>query len=177
MPRRGGWRRLGSRRSFRYVDSRGNGIVDDARRERIDQLAIPPAWKDVWVSPNPSARLQATGLDAAGRRQYLYHPEYRAAQEQAKYDRLVLFGERLPTLRSQVAKHLDIGPYDRDWACAVAVTLVNRTVVPGRVRAACPGEPHVWDHDSLQAPRLRARAARVIPLSLEAASARADDSG
>jgi DNA topoisomerase-1 len=125
VARRGGWRRLGSKRRFRYVDSRG-APVDDERLRRIDALAIPPAWRDVWISPSATAKLQATGIDAAGRRQYLYHPEYRAAREQEKYDRLVRFGELLPDLRSTLHRHLALGPYEREWACAVAVTLVNR---------------------------------------------------
>jgi DNA topoisomerase-1 len=126
VARRGGWRRVGSRRRFRYVDSRGTPIVDDERLRRIEQLVIPPAWRDVWISPNPRAKLQATGVDAAGRRQYLYHPAFRAAREQEKFDRLVRFGELLPGLRRRVEEHLDLGPYEREWACAIAVTLVNR---------------------------------------------------
>jgi DNA topoisomerase-1 len=125
MARRGGWRRVGGRRRFRYVDSRG-ATVDGDRLRRIDELAIPPAWRDVWISPSPTAKLQATGVDAAGRRQYLYHPEYRAARAQEKYDRLVRFGELLPELRRTLDRHLALGPYEREWACAVAVTLVNR---------------------------------------------------
>lgn len=122
--RRGAWRREGRRR-FRYVDARGDRITDEARLARIEQLRIPPAWRDVWISPKSTARVQATGLDAAGRRQYLYHPDYRAAREQAKFDRLVRFGELLPELRTRVDRHLAAGPYDRDWACGVAVTLIN----------------------------------------------------
>jgi len=83
MARKGGWRREGRRR-FRYLDSRGRRIADPDKLERIETLAIPPAWKDVWISPRANAKLQATGVDSAGRRQYLYHPEYRAQQEQAK---------------------------------------------------------------------------------------------
>jgi DNA topoisomerase-1 len=123
--RRGGWRRLGRRR-FRYVDSRGRPITDETQLDRIRSLVIPPAWRDVWISPNASARLQATGIDAAGRRQYLYHEGYRAARERAKFDRLVRFGELLPAFRGHVAEHFDLGPYEHEWACAVAVTLVNR---------------------------------------------------
>ena len=126
MARRGGWRREGTRR-FRYLDAHGRRITDEAKLARIESLVIPPAWRDVWISPSPTAKLQATGLDTAGRRQYLYHPAYRAAQEERKYDRLVTFGERLPGLRKTVAAHLELGPYERDWACALAVTLVNRT--------------------------------------------------
>ena len=125
MARRGGWRRLGGRRAFRYVDSRGAPVVGD-RLRRIEELVIPPAWRDVWISPSPNAKLQATGVDAAGRRQYLYHPDYRAAREREKYDRLVRFGELLPDLRRTLDRHLALGPYEREWACAVAVTLVNR---------------------------------------------------
>ncbi len=125
MARRGGWRRVGGKRRFRYVDSRGEPVADD-RLRRIEALAIPPAWRDVWISPNSRAKLQATGVDAAGRRQYLYNPAFRAAREQEKFDRLVRFGELLPGMRRSVDRHMALGPYDRDWACAIAVTLVNR---------------------------------------------------
>lgn len=125
MARRGGWRRRGVKR-FRYVDARDRPITDEEQLARIQALAIPPAWEDVWISPNPGAKLQATGVDRAGRRQYLYHPDYRAAQEAQKYDRLVAFGTRLPALRDAVTEHLVLGPYERDWTCALAVTLVNR---------------------------------------------------
>ena len=100
--RRGGWRRTGGKRRFRYLDARGRTITDELKLARIASLTIPPAWTDVWISPNASAKLQATGLDAAGRRQYLYHPGYRAEREQAKYERLVRFGELLPGLRERV---------------------------------------------------------------------------
>lgn len=126
MARRGGWRRIGRRKPFRYIDRRGERITDERDLERIERLVIPPAWRDVWISPNGGARLQATGVDAAGRTQYLYHPDFRAAQEQAKFDRLVRFGELLPGFREQVARDLETGPYEREWACAVGVTLVNR---------------------------------------------------
>lgn len=125
VTRRGGWRRLGRRR-FRYEDARGNRIDDEQALERIRGLAIPPAWSDVWISPNPRAKLQATGTDAAGRRQYLYHPDYRAAQDERKFERLVRFGELLPGLRSTMAEHLDLDPYEPDWTSAVALSFVNR---------------------------------------------------
>jgi hypothetical protein len=92
VTRRGGWRRLGRRR-FRYETARGERVDDERALERIRGLTIPPAWTDVWISPNPRAKLQATGVDAAGRRQYLYHPDFRAAQDERKFERLVRFGE------------------------------------------------------------------------------------
>ena len=124
MARKGGWRREG-RRQFRYLDSQGNRITDPAKLTRIEALVIPPAWKDVWISPRPSAKLQATGIDGAGRRQYLYHPEFRARQEQVKYDNLILFAERLPALREAMAEHMEKDPRDRERVSAVALRLTN----------------------------------------------------
>lgn len=116
---------MGSRRRFRYEDSRGRPITDEAKLARIESLVIPPAWRDVWISPRAGAKLQATGVDAAGRRQYLYHPEYRARQEQAKYDKLVRFAERLPQIRKATSKDLQGEEFSREWTCALAVKLIN----------------------------------------------------
>ena len=118
---------MGSKRRFRYVDSRGKPITDEAKLARIETLVIPPAWKDVWISPRASAKLQATGVDAAGRRQYLYHPEFRAQQEQAKYDNLIRFAEALPDLRAAMAEHMERDTYDRLRVSAVAVRLIDQT--------------------------------------------------
>ena len=125
MARKGGWRRVGSRRHFRYLDARGRRITDPAKLGRIQALAIPPAWKEVWISPRPKAKLQATGVDAAGRRQYLYHVDYRAAQEEAKFDRLVRFADALPAFRQAMAEHMELEPMSPEWTCAVAVRLIN----------------------------------------------------
>jgi DNA topoisomerase-1 len=125
MARRGGWRRVGSRRRFRYVDAQGREITDPNQLERIESLRIPPAWKDVWISPRPGSKLQATGFDAAGRRQYLYHADFRAQQEQAKYDKLVRFAERLPDLREAMAEHLSGEQFTWEWTSALAVRLIN----------------------------------------------------
>jgi DNA topoisomerase I len=125
VARKGGWRRAGSKRRFHYLDGRGNRIDDPAKIERIESLVIPPAWKDVWISPRATAKLQATGVDKAGRRQYLYHPEFRAQQEQAKFDKLVLFAERLPDLRMAMGEHMTYDPFTREYVCAIAVRLIN----------------------------------------------------
>jgi DNA topoisomerase-1 len=125
MARRGGWRRKGRKGRFSYYDSRGKRITDPAKVARIEELVIPPAWKDVWISPRSTAKLQATGVDRAGRRQYLYHPEYRARQEQEKFDKLVRFAERLPDLRKAMAKDLTGEPFSSDWVCALALRLIN----------------------------------------------------
>jgi len=125
MPRTGGWRRVGRSGRFRYVDARGNPITDAEHLERIRTLVIPPAWKDVWISPSPTAKLQATGVDAAGRRQYLYHAAFRAQQEQAKFDKLILFAERLPTLRAAAAEDMEREELDRRRVSAIATRLIN----------------------------------------------------
>jgi DNA topoisomerase IB len=125
MARRGGWSRKGRKGRFLYYDSRGKKIRDLDKLARIEELVIPPAWKDVWISPRSTAKLQATGIDRAGRRQYLYHPDYRARQEQEKFDKLVRFAEKLPDLRKAMTKDLQGDPLSRDWACALALRLIN----------------------------------------------------
>jgi DNA topoisomerase I len=122
---RGGWRRLGTKR-FRYVAASGEEIRDEEQLERIRALAIPPAWREVWISSNPRARIQATGLDAAGRKQYRYHASFRAAQDRAKFEQLLDFAKALPDLRATTSRHLRDATDERDWTCALAVGLVNK---------------------------------------------------
>ena len=117
--------RTGRKGSFRYLDGRGREIRDPATIERIERLAIPPAWKDVWIASRPRSKLQATGFDKAGRKQYIYHPDYRADRDRAKYERLIRFGEKLPALRAAMAKHLDNDELDRDRVCAIALRLID----------------------------------------------------
>src|SRR5918992_4808668 len=125
MPRKG-WRRLGSRGRFRSLDARGTPIEDEEKLERFRSLVTPPAWKEVWISANPSAKLQATGIDAAGRKQYLYHPRFRAQRDQEKFDKLIRFAERLPDLRATMAEHMDNEALDRERVSAIATRLINR---------------------------------------------------
>jgi DNA topoisomerase I len=119
------WTRRGHKGAFRYLDQQGRSIRDPAKLERIEKLAIPPAWKEVRISPSARAKVQATGLDKAGRKQYLYHAEFRAAQEQAKYDKLIRFAEKLPELRAAMAEHLDNDELDRERVSAIALRLIN----------------------------------------------------
>jgi DNA topoisomerase I len=125
MARKGGWRRAGSPRRFRYYDARGNQINDPRKLQRIESLRIPPAWRHVWISPSANANLQATGIDAAGRRQYLYHPDFRAQQEQDKFDRLIRFAELLPELRATMAEHMQLDAFEAERVCAIAVRVIN----------------------------------------------------
>src|SRR3954447_4695659 len=125
MARRGGIARKGSKGRFRYYDRNGERITDPAVLARIESLVIPPAWNDVWISARPRSHLQATGVDAAGRRQYLYHPDYRAQQEQAKYDKLVRFAERLPVLRNAMSEHMEDDSLSYERVCAIALRLIH----------------------------------------------------
>jgi DNA topoisomerase I len=125
MAKRPGWTRTGKRRPFRYLDSSGKRLTDPAVIERLDKLAIPPAWREVWIAPGPRAKLQATGLDSAGRRQYIYHPDYRAQQEAAKFGKLIRFAEKLPELRQAMGEHMMLEPLDPLRVCAIAVRLIN----------------------------------------------------
>jgi DNA topoisomerase-1 len=120
-----GWTRKGRKGAFRYFDQTGKLITDPARIERIEKLAIPPAWKNVWISPSGRGKLQATGYDKAGRKQYIYHVDFRASQEQAKYDKLIRFAEKLPELRATMAEHLDKDELDRERVSAIALRLIN----------------------------------------------------
>src|SRR3954451_11539541 len=125
MARGIGWRREGSKRRFHYVDAQGRRITDPGKLARIEALVIPPAWRDVWISPRAGSKLQATGVDAAGRTQYLYHADFRAQQEQAKFDKLIRFAEQLPDLRVAMSEHMELDPYERERVSAVAVRLIN----------------------------------------------------
>jgi DNA topoisomerase I len=120
-----GWTRKGRKGAFRYFDQSGRQITDAAKIERIEKLAIPPAWTGVCIASRPSAKVQATGYDKAGRKQYLYNAEFRAAQEQAKYDKLIRFADHLPDLRAALAADLDKDGLDRDRVAAVALRLIN----------------------------------------------------
>jgi DNA topoisomerase I len=120
-----GWSRRGRKGAFRYYDNSDSRIADKGKLARIEALAIPPAWKDVWISPRATAKLQATGYDAAGRKQYLYSADFRAQQEQAKYDRLIRFGEALPALREAMSLHFEQDELDRERVSAIALRLIE----------------------------------------------------
>jgi DNA topoisomerase I len=129
MPRRGGWRRLGSKKRFRYVDAKGRPITDEQRLERIRALAIPPAWTDVWISPWPNGHLQATGRDARGRKQYRYHADWAERRGAEKYERMLGFARVLPRLRRRVDRDLRRRGLPRDKVLAAVVRLLELTLI------------------------------------------------
>jgi DNA topoisomerase-1 len=120
-----GLRRRRAGRGFGYLDATGNRLTDRETLERIEALAIPPAWDDVWICPDPYGHLQATGVDAAGRRQYLYHPVWRIKRDRLKFDHMVSFGRALPGMRRRIAKDLARPGLDREKVLACATRLLD----------------------------------------------------
>ena len=119
-----GWQRRRSGRGFRYLDEAG-AALPAAEVERIKALVIPPAWEQVWICPDPQGHLQATGTDAAGRRQYLYHPRWRALRSRQKFVRVAAAAERLPQVRARVADDLGATGIPLQRAAATAVRLLD----------------------------------------------------
>ena len=116
-------RRAGA--GFVYLDTQGARIGDATVVERIRSLAIPPAWKDVWISPYPNGHIQAVGTDAAGRRQYLYHPIWRTKRDSMKFDRVLRAARRLPAARRAITRDLQLEGMPLERANSVAVRLLD----------------------------------------------------
>src|SRR5215216_261552 len=122
-----GIHRRGRGLGFSYVDDEGRPIDEPEVLERIAALAIPPAWKDVWICPYPNGHLQATGIDAAGRKQYRYHDAWRTRRDAEKFEDMVRFAKALPRLRRRVDRDLgDCRELDRGCVLACAVRLLER---------------------------------------------------
>jgi DNA topoisomerase I len=114
-------------RGFTYRDEHDRRIDDPEVLARVRELGIPPAWEDVWICPHPNGHLQATGTDAAGRKQYLYHPQWRARRDAQKFDDMVRFARALPALREHVAADLAADhAITRTRVLACAVRLLDR---------------------------------------------------
>ncbi|GAB3616233.1 DNA topoisomerase IB [Okibacterium endophyticum] len=110
---------------FTYRDPHGNTVTDPELRARFDSLAIPPAWRDVWIAPYPNGHIQATGVDDAGRRQYIYHPSWREQKDRVKYDRALRLAESLPTARGLVTRDLRSDGPTRERALAAAFRMLD----------------------------------------------------
>jgi DNA topoisomerase IB len=119
-----GWTRRRAGKGFVYLDQDGTKLSEpDA--ERVRDLVIPPAWKDVWITPYANGHLQAVGTDDAGRRQYLYHPQWRTRRDAEKFDRMLLFGKALAKARERVLLDLGLEGMPLERACAAAVRLLD----------------------------------------------------
>jgi DNA topoisomerase I len=113
-------------KGFEYMSHEGRKIQDADVLARIAELRIPPAWQDVWICPHPLGHLQATGVDAAGRKQYLYHERWRERRDQKKFDEMIDFARALPPMRVRVAKDLAGKDMNRERVLACAVRLLDR---------------------------------------------------
>lgn len=120
-----GYARVRAGRGFSYRDQNGVTVGDPQLRARLDALAIPPAWTEVWIAPHANGHIQATGIDAAGRRQYLYHPSWREQKDRLKFDRALALAESLPTARRQVTIALRADDLSREWALAAGFRMLD----------------------------------------------------
>lgn len=120
-----GWTRRRAGSGFVYLDLERVRITDDEHLKRITSLAIPPAWREVWICPLPNGHIQAAGLDDARRRQYLYHQQWRARRDRLKHDHVLDVGARLPAARRRVRRDLALEGFPRDKALALAFRLLD----------------------------------------------------
>jgi DNA topoisomerase-1 len=126
---RPGIRRIRRGSAFTYRAPDGRVVRDAAELRRIKALVIPPAWTDVWISPDPLGHLQATGRDARGRKQYRYHPRWREVRDETKYERLIGFATKLPAIRRRTNADLRAAALSRQKVLAAVVQLLEKTLI------------------------------------------------
>jgi len=124
-----GIRRERSGKGWVFYAADGQKITDPAERKRIKALVIPPAWTDVWISPDPNGHIQATARDARGRKQYRYHPSYREVRDRSKFRRMLEFSEALPRLRERIEHDLRSESLGRHQLLATVVRLLDKTLI------------------------------------------------
>jgi DNA topoisomerase-1 len=158
-----GIRRRRAGKGFTYLTSAGRRVTSESTLQRIKALAIPPAWTDVWISADASGHLQATGRDAKGRKQYRYHPQYRAHRESAKFERLYEFGLALPAIRKQIARDIRRRGMPKEKVIATVIRLLESTLV--RVG----NKEYARDNGSFGLTTLRDQHAKFTPTSVRLA--------
>ncbi|QPF83926.1 DNA topoisomerase IB [Bradyrhizobium genosp. L] len=124
-----GFRRKRSGTSFTYYDKEGKRITDTAVVRHIKSIGIPPAYESVWICPSPNGHIQATGLDARGRKQYRYHPKWRELRDQNKFEHVMLFATALPELRAHVATDMKLDGLPREKVLATIISLLEKTLI------------------------------------------------
>ena len=151
-------RLIGNR--FAYFDTKGTRIRNTAVTARIDALAIPPAYTDVWICPSADGHIQATGRDARGRKQYRYHPHWRESRDADKYGRMLAFGAALPRIRARITRDLAKPGIPRDKVLATVVRLLDTTLI--RVGSAeYAQDNHSYGLTTLRKRHLEVRAGRI----------------
>jgi DNA topoisomerase-1 len=124
-----GYTRKRRGKKFVYFDTEGKEIRDETRILRLNRLAIPPAYKDVWICPSPNGHLQATGRDDRGRKQYRYHERWREVRDENKYEKMVVFARALPKIRRRIQRDLKRRGLSREKVLATVVQLLERTFI------------------------------------------------
>src|SRR3954449_3259675 len=152
-----GIRRRRRGRGFEYIDQDGTRLTDEETIERIRSLAIPPAWEDVWICPFPMGHIQATGIDARGRKQYRYHDKWRERRDQQKFDEMIEFARALPGMRGRVTEDLASEGMARERVVACAVRLLHR----GFFRVG--GEDYAVENESYGLATIHKRHVKLLP--------------
>ncbi|WP_428001773.1 DNA topoisomerase IB [Acidovorax sp.] len=146
-------------KAFRYRSPDGQWVVDPGEVARINQLAIPPAYTSVWICPLPNGHLQATGLDARGRLQYRYHPDWRLQRDEHKFDRMQAFGRALPRIRARVARDLKEGMRGKSLSRTLVLATLVRLLDTTYVRVG--NEEYASSNNSFGLTTLRTRHAKL----------------
>ena len=121
-----GYKRKGRGKGFEYFDENDRKISDKSELDRITGLRIPPAWKNVWVCPNPEGHLQATGIDARGRKQYLYHAEWTRQSQITKFDKMAGFARSLPDIRKKIQQDLRKQGWPREKVLSLVINILDQ---------------------------------------------------
>lgn len=124
-----GIRRKKAGTGFYYLDRKGERVTDEKTLERIKKLVIPPAWTEVWISASPKGHLQATGRDAKGRKQYIYHPDWEKARNLTKFGRMISFGKALPALREQIEQDIQSRKLDKRKVTALVLSILDNALI------------------------------------------------
>ncbi|TDB77654.1 DNA topoisomerase IB [Micromonospora sp. KC723] len=161
-PGRAGYGRRRAGRGWVFLDPRGEPVRDPAERARLRDLVIPPAWQDVWISPYPNGHIQATGIDAAGRKQYLYHPQWRRKRDEAKFDHVLEVAHRLPVLRTRIAHDLDGRGLHRERVLATVARLLDMGMFRVGNDQYAVGEDATFGVSTLRPEHARSRGGCVV---------------
>jgi DNA topoisomerase-1 len=151
-----GIRRRRRGKGFEYLDQDGTRLTDEETLDRIRSLAIPPAWEEVWICPFPMGHIQATGIDARGRKQYRYHDKWRERRDQQKFDEMIDFARALPAMRGRVTEDLALEGMRRERVLACAVRLLDR----GFFRVG--GEDYAVENESYGLATIHKRHVRLL---------------
>ncbi|WP_406068165.1 DNA topoisomerase IB [Micromonospora sp. NBC_01638] len=161
-PGRPGYGRRRRGRGWLFVDPTGAPVRDPDVLARLRELVIPPAWQDVWISPHPNGHIQAIGIDAAGRKQYVYHPLWREKQDEAKFDHMLEVARRLPVLRERVGRDLDGRGLGRDRVLATVVRLLDMGMFRVGSDQYAAGDDPTYGVSTLRPEHARSRGGCVV---------------